>query len=503
MQISSTNNINKIIDNTHVQQAKKSQEETANDRVTSGSEKISGSLWRAMTQKVDPYGARTYLLKQGLMIGLSPSDVKNLVSVMEKGSVETSNIEMLLNLVKEGDLSKRTIKFVCAEGMMSESMEKDIDMIYEAKADGVDVNERYVPHRANKDEALANSEVGDVFALDGEENVFIKNKDGEAEQLKMSREMYLSLFPAAERFASAQNKAGDCYYLSAINAMMDNPNSRASVLKCFEQDGNNVKIKFPNSDYEYVAENAQLKKTAEKSKLLTGATGLQLLEHAFGYKEEADAVKQYREFQNEKIASLKKELETTTDENRRNELQGHIKEFERCNRIFEEDRASNNPKLVVLRDNETLKILTDDFSGGIYRNLDQMGKTTGNFYKSTADFYRGEGGFSENVFRDFGYESTFANFGTEEAKEILSHFDDASEYIIAGGTRAGKTPIERKLDRSMSMYTGHAYRIIPFKDNDGNEMYRVSNPWNGSHDAVMTYDDMSKYFREVCIAKVK
>lgn len=502
MQISSTNNVNKIIDNTHVQQAKKTQAETVNDRVTSGSEKISGSLWRAMTQKFDPYGARTYLLKQGLMIGLSPSDIKNLVSVMEKGSVETSNIEMLLNLVKEGDLSKRTIRYVCAEGMMSESMEKDIDLIYEAKADGVDINERYVPHRANKDEALAKSEIGDVFAIDGEENVFIKNKDGEAEQLKLSREMYLSLFPAAERFASAQNKAGDCYYLTAINAMMDNPNSRAKVLQCFEQDGSNIKIKFPNSDYEYVAENAELKNTAEKSRLLTGATGFQLLEHAFGYKEEADAIKQYREFQPKKIAEMQKEMEMTTDESYKNELKGRIKEMERCYQVFEEDRASKNPKLILLRDS-SLQILTDDFSGGIYRNIDQMARTTGNYYKTTADFYRSEGGFSENVFRDFGYESTYANFGTQEAKEILSHFDDASDYIIAGGTRAGRTPFERKLDRSKSMYTGHAYRIIPFKDKDGKEMYRVSNPWNGSHDAVMSYDDMSKYFNEVCIAKVK
>lgn len=502
MQISSTNNVNQIIDNKKIQQKKKPKNETVNDRVTSGSEKVSGSLWRAMTQKIDPCGARSYLLKTGLGIGLKPSDVKNLVKVMEKGSVETSNIEMLFGLVKDGDLSKRTIKFICADGMMSDSMEKDVVMIYEAKADGVEVNDRYVPIRANQDEALANSEVGDVFAVAGEENVFIKNKDGEAEQLKLNRDMYLSLFPAAERFASAQNKAGDCYYLSAINAMMDNPNSRARVLQCFEQDGENVKIKFPNSDYEYVAENAELKKTAEKSKLLIGATGLQLLEHAFGYKEEADAIKQYREGFDKTIASLKEQLTVTTDEDKKRELKNALDNYQISNRTFEEDRASKSPKMVFERD-ENRNLITDKYGVGLFRNIDNLAKSSGMYYKSSADYYRGEGGFPENVFQDFGYEPSFTEFGTPEAKEILSHFDDAEEYIICGGTRSGRSAIERKLDRSKSMYSRHAYRIIPFKDKGGNEMYRVSNPWNGSHDSVMTYDDMSKFFKEISIAKVK
>jgi len=490
------------MDNTPVKQAREPQKDTVNDRVTSGSEKISGSLWRAMTQKIDPCGARSYLLKEGLAIGLSPSDISNLVKVMEKGSVETSNIEMLFGLVKDGDLSKRTIKFVCAEGMMTKSMSKDIDLVYEAKADGADVNERYVPHRANKEEALANSEVGDVFALDGEEKVFIKNKDGEAEQLKMDRDMYLSLFPVAERFASAQNKAGDCYYLSAVNAMMDNPNSRANILQCFEQDGNNVKIKFPDSDYEYVAENAELKKTTEKSKILVGATGLQLLEQAFGYKEEYNAVKQYQEGYDKAMGSLREQLASATDKDIRYDLERQIEDYELSNKTFENDRASKNPKMVFDRDGDR-NIVTDKNGVGIFRNVDNVGKTTGVYYKSTADYYRSEGGFLDTVFENFGYNVEYQNGCDEEAKKMISHFDDADSYLILGGTKYGRSSFEKRLDRSKSMYTGHAYRIIPFKDNDGNEMYRVSNPWNGSHDAVMSFEDMSKYFTQFSCVKVK
>ena len=502
MQISSTNNINKIIDNKHIQQTKQPQTETANDRVTSGSEKISGSLWRAMTQKIDPCGARSYLLKEGLMIGLNPSDVKNLVKVMEKGSVETSNIEMLFGLVKDGDVSKRTIKFICSEGMMSESMEKDIVMIYEAKADGVDVNERYVPQRANKDEALAKSEVGDVFAVDGEKNVFIKNKDGEAEPLKMDRDMYLSLFPAAERFASAQNKAGDCYYLSAINAMMDNPNSRAGVLQCFEQDGNSVKVKFPDSDYEYVAEDAKLPQNVEKKKILTGATGLQLLEHAFGFKEESNAIKQYQEGYDKAMSSLHEQLASATDKDIKNDLERQIADYELSNKTFETDRASKNPKMVFDRDGDR-NIVTDKNGVGIFRNVDNIGKTTGMYYKNTADYYRSEGGFLDTVFENFGYNVDYAEGCGEEAKKMIGHFDDADSYLILGGTKSGRSPFEKKLDRSMSMYTGHAYRIIPFRDSNGNELFRVSNPWNGSHDAVMSFEDMSKYFTQFSCVKVK
>ncbi len=501
MQISSTNNVNKITDNKKIPQKKQEQTETVNDRVTSGSEKVSGSLWRAMTQKIDPYGARSYLLKTGLGIGLKPSDINNLVKVMEKGSVETSNIEMLFGLVKDGDLSKRTIKFICADGMMSDSMEKDIVMIYEAKADGVDVNDRYVPIRANKEEALSKSEVGDVFAVDGEEKVFIKNKDGEAEQLKMDRDMYLSLFPAAERFASAQNKAGDCYYLSAVNAMMENPNSRARVLQCFEQDGEDVKIKFPYSDYEYVSEDAKLKETAEKKKLLVGSMGMKLLEHAYGYSKEADAINQYRETQAKVINELKEQLAATTDSETKKDLEYRLQDQERTAKTFEEDRASENPKMVFQFDSEC-KIITGNDGVGVFINMDNLAKTTGMYYKSTADYYRAEGGFPENVFNDFGFKASYADFGTPEAKEMLSHFDDADDYIINGGTKGGKFSFEKKLDRSKSMYSRHAYRIIPFKDKTGKELYRVSNPWNESHDVVMSYDDMSKFFVSISVAKV-
>ena len=235
---------------------------------------------------------------------------------------------------------------------------------------------------------------------------------------------------------------------------------------------------------------------------MVGATGLQLLEHSFGYMEEDRAINQYYEGYNKAMSSLNEQLASATDKNVKEDLERKISGYQTANKTFEEDRASRNPKMVFDRDEEH-NIVTDKNGVGIFRNVDNIGKTTGMYYKSTADYYRSEGGFLDTVFENFGYNVDYSNDCDEEAKKMIGHFDDADSYLILGGTRAGKTPIERKLNRSMSMYTGHAYRIIPFRDNDGNEKFRVSNPWNGSHDAVMTFDDMSKYFTQFSCVKVK
>jgi hypothetical protein len=405
---------------------------------------------------------------------------------------------MLMELVQEGSISNTALKYVCAEGMMSDSLEKDIDTIYYAKADGVDVNERYVPRRNSKEEGLENSEIGDVFEVEGENNIYIKNKNGEAEQLKLDKETFIELFPIGERFATSQGGAGDCYYLSAINALMDNPNSRADVLQCFSKNENGIQIKFPKSDYVYTSVDGNLNNNADPRQIVTAARGMQLLEHAFGFAVEDVAVKQYYEIQNTAISDYKMMMDNTTDETQKLEYQTKIDNLENAKKTFQEDRNSSNPRLVLMRDVESLDVLTDE-NGGIYQNVNQVA-----YYKTTADYYRAEGGFSCNVFKLFGYDSSIIPMKSDEARETLSHVEDSDSYIFAGGTKGQSVfSIESKMNRNLSMYSSHAYRIIPFKDDEGNVKYRVSNPWNAAHDAVMTIEQMDKYFDHIYAAKIK
>ena len=53
------------------------------------------------------------------------------------------------------------------------------------------------------------------------------------------------------------------------------------------------------------------------------------------------------------------------------------------------------------------------------------------------------------------------------------------------------------------MYGTHAYRIAPSQDNDGNTVFKVSNPWNSSHNAILTFDQMKEFFSQVHMAKIQ
>ena len=73
------------------------------------------------------------------------TELATVAKVMEKMDVESSNTEMMVNLVAEGKLWRGVLRYFCENGKMSKNMESDVDLIYNAYADGKKPIDAYVP----------------------------------------------------------------------------------------------------------------------------------------------------------------------------------------------------------------------------------------------------------------------------------------------------------------------------------------------------------------------
>ena len=90
----------------------------------------------------------------------------------------------------------------------------------------------------------------------------------------------------------------------------------------------------------------------------------------------------------------------------------------------------------------------------------------------------------------------------------ISFFDILAEILSEGGEEGGEDieiddgPLEKPQDPSYSIYSSHAYKILPFDDKNGKRKFKVTNPWNQSHAVIMTLNKVKQFFQDLAIAKV-
>lgn len=126
---------------------------------------------------------------------------------------------------------------------------------------------------------------GDVCEYNGR---LFANDNGKPVELKFTKEKFEELFPLLSTNMVSQGCIGDCWLVSTLFGCMDKPKSRIELYKLFEQDGNDILIKFPNQKDAIRFPNGDPKVNSDnpfiKGVSSYGANppiGLQLLEKAF------------------------------------------------------------------------------------------------------------------------------------------------------------------------------------------------------------------------------
>lgn len=172
------------------------------------------------------YGISKYRAK--LLLELRQTSLKRYNKIVNSG---------LLDLIKAGRVDESILKNIDGNSFLSNRTLKDIRKI----ANG----ESLITTLKNPSELNNISkhvEYGEVCELNGKLYV---NDNGQAVEIKLSRQKFEELFPPLTRVSFEQNALGDCWLVSTIDNLMDMPGGRVALYKLFEQQGDDVLIKFP------------------------------------------------------------------------------------------------------------------------------------------------------------------------------------------------------------------------------------------------------------------
>lgn len=118
---------------------------------------------------------------------------------------------------------------------------------------------------------LHKTTAGDVVSVKGKMYI---NNDGKLEPWNMTEEKFNELFPLVDRFSTKQGK-DDCYFISVLNSLYQNPKTRGNYYKMFEQKGDDIlvtipayknylgTVKFPKGEIETSWQNADAAKNVQ------------------------------------------------------------------------------------------------------------------------------------------------------------------------------------------------------------------------------------------------
>ena len=217
--------------------------------------------------------------------------IKYALSV-DKGSVEASNFEMLLSLVQSGVVGNHVFNNIPVNGKIASLIVDDIDKLYSAYENGTKPIDVFIPTFKTREIAEKTLKIGDVYELEDEKNIFIVNKYGISSQLGIDKETYFDLFPPIERYASTQGDVGNCWELTALNALFCDPQEREKILSLFSQENGDIVVRFPNGNYsKHVFKNGNFPTNADERYYSIGAKGIKFLEFADGKEAHADKIR--------------------------------------------------------------------------------------------------------------------------------------------------------------------------------------------------------------------
>ncbi len=413
---------------------------------------------------------------------------------IDPASVESNNRVMLLSLVEKGIAGKHLFEYIPAKGKINPAVEDDLHKLYQAYDMGITPIDMFVPSFKSADEAIKgknslNLEVkqGDVFQVEGEDFIRIKTSDTESEKLNISRDTYFKLFPPIERYGSTQNAIGNCWELTGINSVLCENDTRASVLRLFREEGDDIVINFPNSNYEEIRfKNGELPKTADERFHSQGALGVKMLEYAHG-----------REIQSEWIERAYKKFDNlilnANDESRRDFLQKKLVEFT--------EFIENNQGNVTLNLSNGIdwdkyngqydSIFSENRDGGmastLYERLGYKDAKSINFYDTYYNYFTGTKTYKTN-----------SNY--YKVKDLLKDAKTFNNHVVAWLSKG--QGVEQTVKAELGIVSQHEYRIKPAKINDDGtvETFKLINPW-GITETELTLDEVLQYGLDIRIAK--
>ena len=407
------------------------------------------------------------------------SDLVKYMLDIDRGSVEASNFQMLLDLVEKGVIDSNIFKHFSKESTLTKEISDDIDKLYDAYITGKNPIDVFVPTFKTTDEAIAKVQIGDVFEIEGEERIHIKDRNEKPQKLDISKETYFELFPPIGRFSSTQNLIGNCWEVSVFNALFSDPDTRADILSLFHQQGDDINILFPNAGYGKINfENGKIPKNVEAKFYSLGSKGFQMLEYA-------DAKELYTKRLQKLYFQLKNKKGLSTEE------KDFVQRYKSGQKNF-----VDTTDIVIIPNYET-----GEFD---FRKFDEKLDTWGDAVTSSRHM-----GDSNDLFRRLGYESPRYSISRDDVQKAIvtpAFFDYTTVLWSTKGLNI-ENPTTKDIiyNKDKGIYASHVYRLLPATIDENNkttEFYAI-NPL-GATKVKLTMDELVRYGHHIyCAVKEK
>ena len=241
----SLNILNKLLDNgvfdtPTIIESLKSGEITVNlDKIKAGKSPGNVNVAELENELIKSIGFDDPSIPQNIKYAIY-DNIDGLINLKEKSPKRFQKMvdSGLFELIKEGKVSANILKNVNANTFLSNRTLKEIRKIKNG--------EPFIKQLSSQNELLNISKYvsnGDVCEFNGKLYV---NDNGSATEIKLSKEKFEELFPPLSSVAFKQGSLGDCWLVSTLDNFMDLPGGRTALYKLFEQNGDDIYIKFPN-----------------------------------------------------------------------------------------------------------------------------------------------------------------------------------------------------------------------------------------------------------------
>lgn len=390
------------------------------------------------------------------------SKVEEYINSLSNDSAKLQDIDDLITLVQKGKLDKKILNFLNKDSQIPQVISDDLAILRTKNKKIIDA---FIPEFKNKEEAITSTNIGDVFHLKDKKNIHIKTENG-SEMLNMDKKTYFKLFPPVERYANVQDGLGNCYEITALNSMMQNPKTRANFLKVFEQNGNDIIIKLTNGSLKNgvkipngkLTETPEFKNNDDKTKYYSvGCEGFKLVEYALG-----------KDLKNEFLNYHLEKLKTKKIEN--NPYKLPLTEIEKA---IEKDDSKKLSKIFGADDKRTLEtnLREGNFATMVWSKFG---------YKDNEFLYKIEIEEDKNFKKaidDWSYLKHHFNEDTPANDELfmdtLLDKDYFKNHLVECSILSSK---KKQVD---GLTTGHSMRLTPtFDKNDNINGFLITDPYS-------------------------
>lgn len=258
---------------------------------------------------------------------------------------------------------------------------------------------------------------------------YFVTKEGLTE-IKMTSQMLETLFPFGERFNSHQKGIGNCWFVKALDSLMNTINGQKTIYSLFQQEGNDIIVTIPSNNgngnnYRIRFNNANFDAVGMDS-----CKGLQMLEIAFGLsnrgKKSSDRILNYNDL---------------------------VKSSESLHQILKSNLESGN-------ESELIHCLTGvkQFDHKIAFSIKLGNDATYEEIKIDNKLKAKQIGDSDDMLR------------------VIQNSANNDNVLLNCGTLAGVDDYESTISKKYDLFHSHAYEIVGYDAERG--LVKYKNPWH-------------------------